>query len=54
MTLPDSPSEETTAVCPFVGLADDRDSHANYSTAAHRCYRLPEPVSYTHLRAHET
>ena len=29
MTLPDSPSEETTAVCPFVGLADDRDSHAN-------------------------
>ena len=49
MTLPDSPSEETTAVCPFVGLADDRDSHANYSTAAHRCYRLPEP---TRIAAH--
>ena len=49
MTLPESPSEETTAVCPFVGLADDRDSHANYSTAAHRCYRLPEP---TRIAAH--
>lgn len=32
------------AVCPYLGLADDADSHATYATEAHRCYRLPNPT----------
>jgi LysM repeat protein len=31
-------------VCPYLGLADDADSHATYSTEAHRCYKLPNPT----------
>lgn len=31
-------------VCPYLGLADDADSHATYATEAHRCYRLPSPT----------
>lgn len=31
-------------VCPYLGLADDADSHATYATEAHRCYRLPAPT----------
>lgn len=31
-------------VCPHLGLADDADSHATYSTEAHRCYNLPNPT----------
>ncbi len=31
-------------VCPYLGLADDADSHATYATEAHRCYRLPTPT----------
>jgi len=33
-----------TQVCPHLGLADDADSHATYSTEAHRCYNLPNPT----------
>ena len=36
--------EEYGAVCPYLGLADDADSHATYATEAHRCYRLPNPT----------
>lgn len=36
--------EEYSAVCPYLGLADDADSHATYATEAHRCYRLPTPT----------
>lgn len=36
--------EEYSAVCPYLGLADDADSHATYPTEAHRCYRLPNPT----------
>lgn len=36
--------EEFGAVCPYLGLADDADSHATYATDAHRCYRLPNPT----------
>ena len=36
--------EEYSAVCPYLGLADDADSHATYATEAHRCYRLPNPT----------
>ena len=36
--------EEFSAICPYVGLADDADSHATYATDAHRCYRLPNPT----------
>jgi len=36
--------EEFSAVCPYLGLADDADSHATYATEAHRCYRLPSPT----------
>jgi LysM repeat protein len=36
--------EEFSAICPYVGLADDADSHATYATDAHRCYRLPTPT----------
>jgi len=32
------------AVCPYLGLADDADSHATYATEAHRCFRLPNPT----------
>lgn len=35
---------EFSAICPYLGLADDADSHATYSTDAHRCYRLPTPT----------
>ena len=37
-------------VCPYLGLADDADSHATYATEAHRCYRLPTPtrIATTH------
>lgn len=36
--------EEFAEVCPYLGLADDADSHATYATEAHRCYRLPNPT----------
>lgn len=36
--------EEFSAVCPYLGLADDADSHATYATEAHRCYRLSNPT----------
>lgn len=36
--------EEYSAVCPYLGLADDADSHATYATEAHRCFRLPNPT----------
>ncbi len=36
--------EEFSAVCPYLGLADDADSHATYATEAHRCYRLANPT----------
>jgi LysM repeat protein len=36
--------EEFSAVCPYLGLADDADSHATYATEAHRCYRLTNPT----------
>ena len=36
--------EEFSAICPYVGLTDDADSHATYATDAHRCYRLPTPT----------
>lgn len=36
--------EEYSAVCPYLGLADDADSHATYATEAHRCFRLPTPT----------
>lgn len=36
--------EDFGAVCPYLGLADDADSHATYATEAHRCYRLPNPT----------
>lgn len=32
------------AVCEFLGLADDPDSHATYATEAHRCYKLARPT----------
>jgi LysM repeat protein len=36
--------DEFGSVCPYLGLADDADSHATYATEAHRCYRLPNPT----------
>lgn len=36
--------EDYGAVCPYLGLADDADSHATYATEAHRCFRLPNPT----------
>jgi LysM repeat protein len=40
----DAGQEEFPAICPYLGLADDADSHATYATDAHRCYRLPNPT----------
>lgn len=37
-------TEEFASVCPFLGLADDADSHATYATDAHRCYNLENPT----------
>jgi len=40
-----SPGEdEIGAICPYLGLADDPESHATYATEAHRCYRMPTPT----------
>jgi hypothetical protein len=36
--------EDLANVCPYLGLADDSDSHATYPTEAHRCYRLENPT----------
>lgn len=36
--------DEISGVCPYLGLADDADSHATYATEAHRCYRLDHPT----------
>ncbi|MCC7364173.1 MAG: LysM peptidoglycan-binding domain-containing protein [Dehalococcoidia bacterium] len=36
--------DDLSAVCPYLGLADDADSHATYPTEAHRCYRLDNPT----------
>ena len=45
MSLPtDAPNAEAATICPYLGLVDDADSHATYSTDAHRCYRLPNPT----------
>lgn len=38
------PDEGFSQVCPHLGLADDADSHATYSTEAHRCYNLANPT----------
>lgn len=43
MTFP-ADQEDLSAVCPYLGLADDADSHATYATEAHRCYRLENPT----------
>lgn len=43
MTFQPGP-DEFGSVCPYLGLADDADSHATYATEAHRCYRLPNPT----------
>lgn len=40
----ESGQDDFGAVCPYLGLADDADSHATYATEAHRCYRLPNPT----------
>ncbi len=37
-------SDAPTTVCPYLGLIDNADSHANYATDAHRCYRLDNPT----------
>jgi LysM repeat protein len=43
MSFPgDEPDLE--AVCEFLGLADDAESHATYATEAHRCYKLANPT----------
>ncbi|MGH2633440.1 MAG: LysM peptidoglycan-binding domain-containing protein [Tepidiformaceae bacterium] len=49
MTFP-TDQEEFSGVCPYLGLADDADSHATFPTEAHRCYRLPNPtrIASTH------
>ena len=49
MTFP-ADQEEFGGVCPYLGLADDADSHATFPTEAHRCYRLPNPtrIASTH------
>lgn len=36
--------DDISNVCPYLGLADDADSHATYPTEAHRCYRLENPT----------
>lgn len=43
MTYP-ADQDDLSAVCPYLGLADDADSHATYATEAHRCYRLEQPT----------
>lgn len=43
MTYP-SGEPDLEAVCEFLGLVDDADSHATYATEAHRCYRLANPT----------
>ncbi|MGE5595442.1 MAG: LysM peptidoglycan-binding domain-containing protein [Hyphomicrobiales bacterium] len=43
MTFP-ADQDDLSAVCPYLGLADDADSHATYATEAHRCYRLENPT----------
>lgn len=43
MSFP-SNQDEFPNVCPYLGLADDADSHATYATEAHRCYRLESPT----------
>lgn len=43
MTFP-AGQDDLSAVCPYLGLADDADSHATYPTEAHRCYRLDNPT----------
>lgn len=42
MTSPGT--EPIGAICPYLGLTDDADSHATYATEAHRCYRMPTPT----------
>lgn len=43
MTFPDDTPDES-AICPYLGLVDDAESHATYATEAHRCYRLATPT----------
>ena len=43
MTYPGT-QDDFSAVCPYLGLADDPDSHATYATDAHRCYKLDNPT----------
>lgn len=49
MATPDT-EDDFSGVCPYLGLADDADSHATYATEAHRCYRLDNPtrIALTH------
>ena len=46
--------EELTAICQYLGLGDDPDSHATYATEAHRCYRMPNPtkIATTHQESY--
>lgn len=37
-------ANDATVACPYLGLADDADSHATFATDAHRCFRLPNPT----------
>ncbi len=51
MSLPvENEGSEAAAVCPYLGLDDNSDLHATYTTDAHRCYRLTNPtrIATTH------
>lgn len=37
-------ANDASVACPYLGLADDADSHATFATDAHRCFRLPNPT----------
>ena len=41
---PEAESGEGASACRYLGLVDDGELHATYSTDAHRCYRLPNPT----------
>lgn len=37
-------ANDAADACPYLGLADDADSHATFATDAHRCFRLANPT----------
>ncbi|MFN0095093.1 MAG: LysM peptidoglycan-binding domain-containing protein [Dehalococcoidia bacterium] len=37
-------TDDPTNICPYLGMVENADSHANYATDAHRCYRLDNPT----------